>query len=279
MMPSLAPLVIFFFLAGRLAAAPAGPTLQFDYGQGTPRANPVCQFMHFVPLISPEPVAVFTNDGNRQCARVISFCCRTNGASFLATCEFEFTGNGFQQNVIDHSRLIERHLDKLKAGQSLPRQLESINVQGSGCGSVEIEGTLANGLRTVNEVRLRFNGRGRPSPVTINLQDISYRDDAVKFENEIVARVNTLSFRRQTGTKKMDVSLASIKRKDAGSGLWQNFLGGLKGVTANLFLPPITIEAEGHQAMLDFGLALATEKSSFTFPRAARLKTTSAAVP
>jgi hypothetical protein len=275
----LVALVIFFFIAARLMAEPAGPTLQLDYGHGTPQANPVSQFMYFVPLISPEPVSVFTNAGNTQCARVLSFRCRTNGATFLATCEFEFTGKGSLQNVFDHSRLIERRMNKLKAGESLTRQLGSINVAGAGSGSVEIEGTLTNGLRTVNEVRLRFNGHGHASPVTINLQDICYRNDTVQFENETVARVNTLAFRRQAGPPKMEVTLASIKRKDAGDGLWQNFLGGLKGATANLFLPPLTVEAEGHQAMLDFGLALATEKTNFTFPFATRLKDTMAISP
>jgi hypothetical protein len=270
--PRLVLLTFVLFTAGRLAAAPAGPTLQLDYGHGAPQANPVSQFMYFVPLISPEPVSVFTNAGNTQRARVLSIRCRTNSTSFLATCEFEFTGEGSLQNVFDHSRLIEQRLNKLKASDSLTHQLGSINVEGSGNGSVEIEGTLTNGLRTVNEVRLRFNGCGHTSPVTINLQDICYRNDAVQFENEIVARVNTLAFRRQPGTPKMEVTLASIKRKDAGEGLWQNILGGLKGVTANLFLPPLTVEAEGHQAMLDFGLALATEKPAFTFPVAIRLK-------
>jgi hypothetical protein len=100
-----------------------------------------------------------------------------------------------------------------------------------------------------------------------------------QIENEIVARVNTLTFRRQAGPPKMEVTLASIKWKDADDGLWQNFLGGLKGVTANLFLPPLTVEAEGHQAMLDFGRALALEKASFTFPYAERLKTNPAQAP
>ncbi|HEY2328754.1 MAG TPA: hypothetical protein VGI63_02950, partial [Verrucomicrobiae bacterium] len=81
-----------------------------------------------------------------------------------------------------------------------------------------------------------------------------------------------LTFERKPGTPKMEVSLDSIKRKDAGDNLWQNFWGGLKGVTANLFLPPLTIEREGQQAMLKFGFALATENPEFTFPFATRLK-------
>src|SRR5258708_31027669 len=88
----------FPFAAVTFAAAPTGPTLQLDYGRGEARSNPVSMFMYFVPLISPEPVSVFTNASNTQCARVLSFDCRTNGRSFSATCEFEFTGTGSQQN-------------------------------------------------------------------------------------------------------------------------------------------------------------------------------------
>ena len=65
----LRPLLIlatFLCLAGRLLAAPAGPTLQFDYGHGQPLDNPLGHFMYFVPLISPEQVSVFTNVGNTQ---------------------------------------------------------------------------------------------------------------------------------------------------------------------------------------------------------------------
>ena len=275
----LARLAFFLYAAVRLSAAPTGPTLQLDYGHGTPLANPIGQFMYFVPLISPEPVSVFTTAGNTQCARVLSFNCRTNGTLFFATCEFEFTGKGSQRNVLDHTRLIKERRKELQAGGSLTRQLGSINVEGSGNGSVKIEGSLTNGLRTVTEVRMRFNGHGHSSPVSISLQDIRYHDGAILFENEIVARVNTLTFHGQAGTPKMEVTLASVKRKNAGDNLWQNFVGGLKGMAANLFLPPIVVAADGHQAMMDFGLALAAEKPAFTFPFAARLKNSPATAP
>jgi len=34
----------------------------------------------------------------------------------------------------------------------------------------------------------------------------------------------------------MEVTLASVKSKDAGDSLWQNFVGDLKGAAVNLFL-------------------------------------------
>ncbi len=70
----------------------------------------------------------------------------------------------------------------------------------------------------------------------------------------------------------MEVSVASVKKKGAGEGWWQNFKGGLKGVAVNLLIPPLMVEAVGHQAMLDFGQALASGAPSFTFPRARNLK-------
>jgi hypothetical protein len=269
----LLPLLAFVLLSvSRLTAAPAGPTLHLDYGHGEPHDNPISRFMYFVPLISPEPVSVFTNAGNSQCARVLSYACRTNGTTFLATCEFDFTGTGSLQNIFDLTEKIKTHETGLKAGNSVKHVLAAINVTGTGSGNVEITGVLTNGQREVNQVRLHFNRHGQTSPVTINLQDFVWRNGAVKVENELVARVNVLTFQRMPGTPKMEVSLASIKQKNASNGLWQNFVGGIKGVTANLFLPPLTIEPEGQQAMLEFGHSLATESPEFTFPFAARLK-------
>ena len=70
----------------------------------------------------------------------------------------------------------------------------------------------------------------------------------------------------------MDITVASVKRKDAGDNFMQNLMGGLKGTTVNLFMPPITVESAGSEAMLNFGLALALEAPAFTFPRAKNLK-------
>jgi len=261
------------------AAEPTGPTLQFDYGHGEPHDNPITRFMYFVPLISPAPVFVFTNAGNTQCARVLSLTCRTNGLTFSATCEFEFTGTGSQQNVFDHTNNIQNHMKELLAGGTLKHQLGSINVADAGSGSVQIEGSLTNGQQVVNLVQLRFNGHGHTSPVTIILKDFVYQNGTIGVMNEMVARVNALTFRRTTGTPKMEVTLASLKRKDAGNGLWQNLVGSLKGATVNLFLPPLKVEPEGQQALLGFGLALATEKPTFTFPFSTKLKSTALAAP
>jgi hypothetical protein len=263
---------LYAFMAGRLLAGPTGPTLQFDYGNGRSLDNPLNKFMYFVPLISPDPITATTNAGNTQCARVVSSRCQTNGTAFHATCDFEITGDGAQQNVFDHADFILRHDRELKAGQALTHQLDAINVQGAGSGCVEVDGTLTNGRPAVTEVRLRFNREARTSPVMISLHDIVYRAGAIRRENEIVARVNVLVFCLKAGTPKMEITLDSVKPKDAGDGLWQNLVGSVRGMVANLLIPPLTVPADGHQAMMNFGLALAMEKDTFTFPFATRLK-------
>ncbi len=275
----LAMLASICFTAGRLLAAPTGPTLHFDYGDGKPLDNPLSEFMYFIPLISPDPIAVSTNAGNTQCARVVDSSCQTNGAAFHATCKFEFIGEGLQRNVFDHAAAIRQHEQQLKAGKPLPHQLDAINVQGSGAGSVEVEGTLTNGLHTVTEVRLRFDSHEHASPVNVSLHDIVYRDGAIHLDNEIVARVNLLVFRKKSGLPRMEITLASVKPEAAGDSLWQNSIGRLRGMVANFLIPPLTVPPDGHQAMMDFGLALALGKESFTFPFAGRLKETPATMP
>jgi hypothetical protein len=228
--------------------------------------------MYFVPLISPEPVSIVESPGNTQRARMVSATRSFTARSFLVICEFEFVGEGYQQNVFDHTDKVRRHEQELKEGGSLDHQLGSINVEGAGCFSIEVDGTMTGRVPTVTEVRLRFNGRGRPSMVTIGLHDIGYFDGAFRPRNQSVARVNTLIFRRKPGPAKMDITVASVKRKDAGDSFWQNLMGGLKATTANLFLKPIAVEPAGNEAMLNFGLALASEAPAFTFPRAKNLK-------
>jgi hypothetical protein len=99
----------YFLTTGWLMAAPTGPTLQFDYGNGKPIENPLNKFMYFVPLIFPVPISVSNNVGNNQSARLISSSCETNGTSVHAFCEFEFIGDGFLRHVFNHDDLIRQH--------------------------------------------------------------------------------------------------------------------------------------------------------------------------
>src|ERR1700722_17483635 len=126
----LAALFFLFLCTSALWAAPTGPTLYFDYGVGKSQANPLVKFMYFVPLVSPELITVTTNAGNTQCARVLSYVTATNGKSFDVTCEFEFTGDGVQRDIFDHSPGIQRHQAELQAGKTLSHQIMAISVEG-----------------------------------------------------------------------------------------------------------------------------------------------------
>ena len=157
--------------------AATGPTIRLDYGRDQSPGNPVASFMYFVPLISPEPVSSTTSPGSTQAARVLSAKRRSTAHSFVVTCEFEFTGDGSQQSLLDLAPTIRRKEGQLRAGGSIGRQLSSITVNGAGSGTVEVEGTISNSVETVSEVRLRFNAHGKTSPVSIALCGIGYRED------------------------------------------------------------------------------------------------------
>jgi hypothetical protein len=227
--------------------------------------------MYFVPLISPEPVSAVDAPGQPHQVRVLSISRRSKGASFQVTCEFEFVGEGHHRNNFDYKVEVQRHEEKLRQGRALENVLTAINVEGSARGAIEVEGTEANGRETVNSVRLRFNSHGVPSPVTIDLRDLQYHGGNLRTVKETVARVNSLTFQRKPGPPKMEVGVASVKPKDAGDSLWQNLKGNLKGMAVNLLIPPLEVDARGHQAMLDFGRALASESATFTFPPATNL--------
>ncbi len=248
-----------------------GPTLHLGDGRGGSPGNTVAEFMYFVPLISLEPVSVVKSPANTQRARMLSATRSVTAGSFLVTCEFEFKGEGNQQYVFDHSEKIRRHERELKEGSLLDHQLGSISVAGAGRVRVEVEGTMTGQVATVTEVRLRFNVGGRPSLVTIGLHDIGYSNGEIRVRNETVARVNTLVFRRKPGPPKMDITVAAVKRKNAGNNVWQNVMGGLKATAANMVLKPIAVESAGNKAVLNFGLALVSEDPSFTFPNASNL--------
>jgi hypothetical protein len=247
----------------------AGPTIRLGYAREGD-TNAVAAFMYFIPLISPEPVTAVITPGSTHQARVTSAARRKSDTAFTTTCDFEFSGNGSQEDVFDLAPTIRRHERQLKAGGTLGRQLRSIKVSGPGRGRVEVKGTVTNGVQTVTQVRLRFNAAGA-SPVSIGLCDVRYLEGGFKQVNEIVARVNTLTFRREPGQPKMEVTVGSVKNKGAGDNLWQNFKGSLKGAAANMLIDPLPVEVVGNATMLDFGLALATGATSFTFPRAAHL--------
>lgn len=249
-------------------AVSSGPTLHLAPKGDVGSVNPAASFMYFVPLISPEPVSSYTT-ANTQSVHVSPAKWRVKDNSFIATCDFSFQGEGSQQTIFDLSREIRLHQRKLRNGGQLSHQLKSIVVQGDGTGRIEVEGTITNGIRTVGAVRLHFDTGA--SPVLIDLCDIKMINGQCLPASELVARVSTLTFRRVPGVPKMEVTVTSVKDKSAGESLWQDFKGRVKGLAANLLIDPMPVEAEGHRAMLDFGLALISGSSTFTFPPARSL--------
>ena len=259
--------------AGRVQAATAGINRS---ASTTPASTPYAANARSAPSINPSgphryaPATspAVTSPGSTQVARVLSAKRKSTANSFVVTCDFEFAGDGTQQSVLDLEPNIRRHRRKLEAGGSTGRQLSTITVGGPGSGVVEVEGTISNKVETVSEVRLRFNARGKTSPIAIEICDVRYQEGEFRHVDEIIARVNSLTFNRKTDRPKMEVSVASVKKKNAGNSLWQNFKGSVVGMAVNLFIPPLTVEAVGHQAMLDFGQALASDARTFTFPSA-----------
>ncbi len=251
--------------AERATPGAAGPTLRLDYGDDSP-GNPIGAFMYFVPLISPEPVSVHESTGNAQRARVISATRRFSPGVFSTECEFSITGDGAHRNIFDHTDNVHRHERQLRAGNAIERVLQYISIQGPGRGLIEVEGVVTGRVATVTEARLRFNAHGQSSPVTIGLADLLYRDGSLCITNEIVARVNTLGFRKFPGRPRMAVTVSSF---------WQRLKGGVTGTLANFFIKPLPVESAGNDAMLDFGAALAGKETQFTFPRARNLRAAS----
>ena len=255
----------------RAVAANGGPTLRLSDGKGGVGENSVGDFMSCVPLSSAEPVSVASQGGEEHRVRLLAMTRRDKAASFVVKGEFEFIGSGRHQSLVACTNAVRHHEAKLKQGGKLERVLAAINVEGPGKGSIEVEGVISNGVETVNEVRLRFNAHGHTSPVSIALQDVDYRDGGYRVFNEIVARVNTLTFPRKPGRPKMEVTVASVKAKNAKDNFWQNLKGGIKGMAVNLLIPPLDVVPHGHAAMLDFGGALAAQTATFTFPLATNL--------
>jgi hypothetical protein len=215
--------------------------------------------------------------GAAQSARLTTVTRHVSGNSFDAQCEIQFIGTGWEKVVFDLARMIRNHAEKLKDGGTLAHLLKSIAIDGGGAGTLEVEGTVSGGSWQVDEVRLRFNARGESSPATIELTDVKYVDGAAREVNGVIARVNTLTFRRQKGVPKMAVTVASVKNKDSADSFWQNLKGAIKGAAVNMFIEPLPVEEVGNNAMLDFGLAMINGSPTFTFPLAKNLKQPGAA--
>jgi hypothetical protein len=250
-----------------------GPTLELSYGQGEEKINSTPNFMYFVPLISPTLVDGQTSKDNCQLSKIISRNVKTSGNDFYVECEFQMWGKGTHKNTFDSQQMIKRNIGSLKGEKPIKNVLGYIKFDGEGYGIISIEGQIIDSKPIVTKVVVDFSSREAKSPVIIGLYSVNPVNGEYKYENRfgtIVARIDTLSFERTKGNPMLAIRVESIADDEISNGFW----GSVKGMIANFFIEPITINPKGNDAMLDFGLALYQSQKSYTFPIAENLKTT-----
>ncbi len=250
----------------------SGPTMKMHYSKEKFVKNPIASFAYFVPLIAPTLVDSISSFNNKQQVGIISHKIVADSKSFHLTCEFEILGSGFHVNTFDPAGLIATQTDESKEGKAMTNMLDYIKFDGDGFGIIAVKGTITGPTMIVTEVDIQFNARGHKSPVTIGLYDIEPKDGEYKYENrsnEVVARVNTLSFTETTNnTPRMGIKVASISGKAESGG----FFSVLKGAIANLLIKPPKVTKLGNTTMLEFGYALFQKNTTFTFPQAKNIK-------
>ena len=248
-----------------------GPTLILNYSKETFKKNPILAFAYFIPLISPALVDREINVNNEQQEGIISYKRTFTSNSFYVTCEFELSGKGFHKNIFDSAGMIARNLDDVKKGEPLTNMLDYIKFEGDGVGLIEVKGTINGSTQIVTEVDICFDARSQKSPVTIGLYSVKPQGGQYKYENrynELIARVDTLKFKKSEKKPKMGILIASIHRNTEDESYW----GTIKGVIANFFIKPLEVDKLGNDTMLNFGYAILKEKPAFTFPKAKNIK-------
>jgi hypothetical protein len=247
----------------------SGPTITIGYSADDIKKNPVPAFMYFVPLISPVPVVRETSADNNEMGWVISYNKKENGSkTFYAACEFKMVGKGFHTVIFDHNGMIARNTDDLEEGGCV---LDYIRFDGQGTGLFEVSGTIMDSNETVTEVDVSFNYGGEKSPVSVGLYYVKPVDGKYKYENrynELIARVNKLVFKKTQGDPRLEIVVASVRKKTDEEGAMSN----LVGMIANFFIKPLKVDKKGNDAMLDFGYAMFKKKPQFTFPKATNIE-------
>jgi hypothetical protein len=248
-----------------------GPTLILNYSKETFKKNPILAFAYFIPLISPALVSREISVNNTQQEGIISYKRTFTSNSFYVACEFELSGKGFHKNIFDSAGMIARNIGDLKEGEPLTNVLDYIKFEGDGVGLIEVKGTISGSTQTVTEVDICFDARSQKSPVTIGLYSVKPQGGQYKYENRyngLIARVDTLTFRRSGTKPKMGILIASLHRNTEDESYWSS----IKGVIVNFFIKPLEVDRLGNDTMLNFGYAILKEKPEFTFPKAKNIK-------
>jgi hypothetical protein len=259
-------------VVGSDAITLTGPTLYLESDSADEVTNPASCLMYFVPLISPTLVDCLSSDDNQQISKILSFRREEEKEKFRVICEFDIQGTGTFTSTSEPNSMVAFYQPDTKPGKPMKNMLDYIRLEGDGYGWVEVTGRIVRGKPEVKDVRVHFNGKGARSPVTIGLYNIEPRDGRYTYENrsdQIVARVNTLTFRNRPSEDKptMLVEVASIVGAREKEGFWGNVVGAF----ANLFIPPVEVDKDGNAAMIEFGYALLKGDNSFTFPHAKNL--------
>jgi hypothetical protein len=248
-----------------------GPTIIMSYNKKQFVKNPLASFMYFVPLISPTFVDNISSVNNQQQVGIISHKMIVNSESFQVLCEFEILGSGFHMNTFESAGMIAACTNGLKKGETLKHMLDYIRFDGDGYGIIGIKGKMTGSTATVTEVNMQFNAKGHKSPVTIGLYDVEPKDGKYKYENRlnrVIARVNTLIFKKTEQTPRMEIIVASISNVKGSEG----FISGIMGAIANFFITPPKITKLGNDTMLNFGYAMLKQIPAFTFPKAQNIR-------
>ena len=248
-----------------------GPAVMLSYNTLRPVQTPTASFMYFIPLISPTLVSTEISRNNRQQATFISYKKSVVLDSFTLSCEFELQGNGFFTDIFDSNEIIATFPEEIKKNAPVSNVLDYIRLEGDGFGRIDVKGTIADSNVTVTQVDVHFNTKGKKSPVTIGLYSVKPVNGQYKYKNrynEIVARVATLTFKKSDGEPRMDIEVVSVNKASKPN----SYVGRVKGFVVNFFIPPIRISKLGNDTMLNFGYALLNKQPSFTFPKAANIK-------
>lgn len=268
-------------IAGALASAQpddpscdiTGPTLHLEY-TSEQLANSVDSFMYFVPLNSLTAVSALTDPNTNFSAGIINWdCTNFRNKSFTLTCDFEVSGSGLYKVVYDPAEMISLVSRNSVKDKKITGLLDWIQFDGPCLGRIEARGRNQGDGAVIEEVSIRFNQGRQRSPVTIALYDVPRVDNRYDYsnrQNSVVARVNTLTFKRTEEEPRMSVEIASVQKAHQSEGLFSS----ITAMFANLLLSAQPVSMVGNQTMLEFGLALYHKKTAFTFPIAGTLRST-----
>jgi hypothetical protein len=249
----------------------SGPTVLLSYEESTATRNPIDVFMYFIPLTSPVRVSLDKSPANDQAAWITGYEIQNKNGEFRVRCDFSISGDGYYINTFSHQEIISHNTRNLDSPKTT-RNLDYMRFEGSGYGTIEINGRHSDGKPVVTSLSIDFANRGVKSPVIIGLYSLDPVDGVYDYENRynlVKSRISYLSFQETPPgeTPKMKLKLSTFGSETSADG----FFSSVKAVFANFFLTPIGVNPVGNSVLLDFAMALYLQKEQFAFPLAESL--------